>query len=97
MAKLARRALDHEGESDGHEELTADFVHRWVEVPSGRMKLQEFPLTPDYFLDPQIGDQVVQSYRHWRVTGQLQLRSGPAAGGDRSPQELRRLIRRQSR
>ena len=35
------------------------------------MELQEFPLTPEYFLDPQIGDQVVQSYRHWRVTGQL--------------------------
>lgn len=71
MAKLARRALDHGGESDSHEELTTDCVHRWVETPSGRMKLQELPLTPEYFLDPQIGDQVVQSYRHWRVTGQL--------------------------
>jgi Uma2 family endonuclease len=71
MAKLARRAPDHGGESDSHEELTTDFVHRWVELPSGRMELEEFPLTPEYFLDPQIGDQVVQSYRHWRVIGQL--------------------------
>ncbi|HEY0552666.1 MAG TPA: Uma2 family endonuclease [Thermoanaerobaculia bacterium] len=28
-------------------------------------------MTPEYFLDPKIGDQVVQSYRHWRVTSQL--------------------------
>ena len=62
MAKLARREGD---ESDLGEELTTDFVHRWVELPSGRMELQEFPLTPEYFLDPQIGDQVVQSFRHW--------------------------------
>jgi Uma2 family endonuclease len=71
MAKPARRAPDHGGEPDSREELTTDFVHRWVELPSGRMELQEFPLTPEYFLDPQIGDQVVQSYRHWRVTGQI--------------------------
>jgi Uma2 family endonuclease len=62
MARLARREGD---ESDLDEELTTDFVHRWVELPSGKMELQEFPLTPEYFLDPQIGDQVVQSFRHW--------------------------------
>jgi Uma2 family endonuclease len=71
MAKPARREPEQGGESDHTEELTTDFVHRWVELPSGRMELQEFPLTPEYFLDPQIGDQVVQSYRHWRVTGQI--------------------------
>lgn len=71
MAKPARRAPDHGDDSLRHEELTTDFVHRWVELPSGRMELQELPLTPEYFLHPQIGDQVVQSYRHWRVTGQI--------------------------
>jgi Uma2 family endonuclease len=71
MAKPARRETEPGGESDHAEELTTDFVHRWVKLPSGRMELQEFPLTPEYFLDPQIGDQVVQSYRHWRMTGQL--------------------------
>lgn len=65
MAKPARREGD---ESDLGEELTTDFVHRWVELPSGRMELQELPLTPEYFLDPQIGDQVVQSFRHWDQT-----------------------------
>ncbi|MFL6196280.1 MAG: Uma2 family endonuclease [Thermoanaerobaculia bacterium] len=57
--------------TESSEELTTDFVHRWVELPNGRMELQEFPLTPEYFLDPQIGDQVVQSFRHWRVTSRL--------------------------
>jgi colicin import membrane protein len=71
MAKAARRTPDHAGEPDGYRELETDFVHRWVKSPGGRMELQEFPLTPEYFLDPQIGDQVVQSYRHWRVTGQI--------------------------
>jgi Uma2 family endonuclease len=68
MAKPARREGD---ESDLSQELTTDFVHRWVKLPSGRMELQEFPLTPEYFLDPQIGDQVVQSFRHWDQTRRL--------------------------
>jgi Uma2 family endonuclease len=71
MAKPARREPEPGGESNLTEELTTDFVHRWVELPSGRMEFQELPLTPEYFLDPKIGDQVVQSYRHWRVTSQL--------------------------
>jgi Uma2 family endonuclease len=70
MAKPARTP-DHGDEPEDSRELETDFVHRWVKSPSGRMELQEFPLTPEYFLDPQIGDQLVQSYRHWRVTGQI--------------------------
>ncbi len=70
MAKPARTP-DHGEEPNDSGELETDFVHRWVKSASGRMELQEFPLTPEYFLDPQIGDQVVQSYRHWRVTGQI--------------------------
>jgi Uma2 family endonuclease len=70
MAKPARTP-DHGDEPKDSGELETDFVHRWVKSPGGCMELQEFPLTPEYFLDPQIGDQVVQSYRHWRVTGQI--------------------------
>lgn len=69
MAKLARTS-DH-GEPEDYRGLETDFVNRWVELPSGEMELQEFPLTPEYFLDPQIGDQVIQSFPHWRVTHQL--------------------------
>ncbi|MEO6191853.1 MAG: Uma2 family endonuclease [Thermoanaerobaculia bacterium] len=70
MAKPARTP-GHGDEPDDSGELETDFVHRWVKSAGGQMELQEFPLTPEYFLDPQIGDQVVQSYRHWRVTGQI--------------------------
>ena len=62
---MAKPATREGGESELIEELTTDFVHRWVELPDGRRELQEFPLTPEYFLDPQIGDQVVQSFLHW--------------------------------
>jgi Uma2 family endonuclease len=44
------------------------WVHRWVDGPDGRRELQETHLTPEYFLDPQIGDQMVQGSLHAAVT-----------------------------
>jgi Uma2 family endonuclease len=37
---------------------------RYVELPDGRMELQETPLTPEDFLDPQVGDTMVQGRPH---------------------------------
>jgi Uma2 family endonuclease len=44
------------------------WVHRWVDGPDGRRELRETHLTPEYFLDPQIGDQMVQGSLHAAVT-----------------------------
>ncbi|HEX3129768.1 MAG TPA: Uma2 family endonuclease [Thermoanaerobaculia bacterium] len=37
---------------------------RYVEGPDGRMELREMPLTPEEFLDPQVGDTMVQGRQH---------------------------------
>lgn len=37
---------------------------RYVERPDGRMELRETPLTPEDFLDPQVGDTMVQGRQH---------------------------------
>lgn len=42
---------------------------RWISVrlPDGRLVDQEIPLTPDDLLDPQPGDQVTQSDKHFEL------------------------------
>jgi Uma2 family endonuclease len=37
---------------------------RWVERPDGQMEQVELPLTPELFLNPQVGDQIMQGERH---------------------------------
>lgn len=37
---------------------------RYVEMPDGSLEQQEIPLTPEEFLDPQIGDTMVQGRLH---------------------------------
>ncbi|HEX3128290.1 MAG TPA: Uma2 family endonuclease [Thermoanaerobaculia bacterium] len=37
---------------------------RYVEMPDGSLEIQEMPLTPEEFLDPQIGDTMVQGRHH---------------------------------
>lgn len=37
---------------------------RYVEGRDGRMELRETPLTPEDFLDPQVGDTMVQGRKH---------------------------------
>jgi hypothetical protein len=39
-------------------------LQRWVEGPGGRMELVEMPLTPELFLNPQVGDHMTQGTRH---------------------------------
>ena len=39
MAKPARRETEPGGEADQAEELTTDFVHRWVELPARTVRM----------------------------------------------------------
>jgi Uma2 family endonuclease len=56
---------------------------RWVEAPGGKRKQVEMPLTPELFLNPQVGDQMAQGRRHAdtarEITGLLEhfFRSAP--------------------
>jgi len=44
---------------------------RWVERPGGRMEQVELPLTPERFLNPQVGDQMSQGRRHGVTAAEL--------------------------
>ncbi|HEY4564789.1 MAG TPA: Uma2 family endonuclease [Thermoanaerobaculia bacterium] len=46
---------------------------RWISVrlPDGRIVDEQIPLTPDDLLDPQPGDQVTQSDKHFELVGWL--------------------------
>jgi Uma2 family endonuclease len=60
MAEPVRKTLFHEPE----ETDDAPVVQRWRARPDGSVELLEFPLTPEYFLDPRIGDKMVQGGPH---------------------------------
>jgi Uma2 family endonuclease len=49
---------------DDPDEWTSTLL-RYVEGPDGRMELRETPLTPEDFLDPQVGDTMVQGKQHF--------------------------------
>ena len=46
---------------------------RWISVrlPDGRLVDEQIPLTPDDLLDPQLGDQVTQSDKHFELVSWL--------------------------
>jgi Uma2 family endonuclease len=46
---------------------------RWISVrlPDGRIVDEQIPLTPDDLLDPQLGDQVTQSDKHFELVNWL--------------------------
>lgn len=46
-------------------------LQRWVEGPGGRMELVEVPLTPELFLNPQVGDKMTQGKRHGDTVHQI--------------------------
>lgn len=56
--------------SETPEEEPCTFV-RWVQGPDGRFEPRVFPLTPEDFLDPQIGDTMVQGNPHAIATSEL--------------------------
>jgi Uma2 family endonuclease len=51
-----------EGEPSGQ-----SILQRWAARPDGRLELVELPLTPELFLDPQLGDKMVQGWLHIRT------------------------------
>lgn len=64
MAEPAKKPPDYGSDSEPFDDEGCDVVQRWVPGPGGRMELREFPLTPEYFLDPVHGDKVVQHPLH---------------------------------
>lgn len=46
-------------------------LERWVERPDGRMELVSMPLTPELFLNPQVGDHMTQGKRHGDTARQI--------------------------
>jgi Uma2 family endonuclease len=50
-------------ETQTEEEVPSTFV-RWVRGADGRFEPRSFPLTPEAFLDPRVGDTMVQGYSH---------------------------------
>lgn len=65
MAEPARRAP-----APRDSELSSDDPYRYgwgvrrVRLPDGRVEVREVPLTPEDFLDPQVGDQLTQNSFH---------------------------------
>ena len=71
MGEPARK-LPTGGSVTGHrapdgEPSGINVLQRWVERADGRMELLELPLTPELFLDPQLGDKMVQGFPHVRI------------------------------
>lgn len=72
MAEPARRAP-----APRDSELSSDDPYRYgwgvrrVRLPDGRVEVREVPLTPEDFLDPQVGDQLTQNYWHGVYVAQL--------------------------
>jgi Uma2 family endonuclease len=60
---MAEPVRTHTGFVRMPEEWTNTLL-RYVEGPDGELELREIPLTPEEFLDPQIGDTMVQGNPH---------------------------------
>jgi len=68
MARPAEQMPIGEPQTDSADEST---LLRWSERPGGRLELVELPLTPELFLDPQIGDTMVQGNWHEKTGREL--------------------------
>jgi Uma2 family endonuclease len=67
MAEPVRKPMD----LDLLDEEPGMTLERWVERPDGRMELVEMPLTPELFLNPQVGDHMTQGKRHGDTARQI--------------------------
>src|SRR6187549_120406 len=67
MAEPVRKPM----EPDLLDEEPGITLQRWVEGPGGRMELVEMPLTPELFLNPQVGDKMTQGKRHGETVHQI--------------------------
>ncbi len=48
-------------------------VQRWVEGPGGELELLELPLTPELFLNPELGDKRTQGEWHDLTGGEISV------------------------
>ncbi|HEX3125937.1 MAG TPA: Uma2 family endonuclease [Thermoanaerobaculia bacterium] len=60
MAEPVRKPI----EPDLLDEEPGITLERWVEGPDGRMRLVVMPLTPELFLNPEVGDKMTQGTTH---------------------------------
>jgi Uma2 family endonuclease len=67
MAEPVRVTADHEA-PDEEPGIT---LSRWVERPGGRLEQVAMPLTPERFLNTQLGDQMGQGKRHADTARQI--------------------------
>jgi Uma2 family endonuclease len=68
MAEPVRKPTSSELLDDEEPGIT---LQRWVERPGGRIELVEMPLTPELFLNPQVGDHMTQGTRHGNTARQI--------------------------
>jgi Uma2 family endonuclease len=68
MAEPAWKTLTGTPENEVSEEPS---LLRWVKRPDGRRELLELPLTRELFLDPQLGDTMVQGEWHDITAGEI--------------------------
>jgi Uma2 family endonuclease len=74
MAEPIRKTADRLPERPDHElpdEEPGITLLRWVERPGGKMEQVQMPLTPELFLNPQVGDQMTQGKRHGDTARQI--------------------------
>jgi Uma2 family endonuclease len=67
MAEPVRKPI----ETDLLDEEPGIILQRWVERPGGRMELVSMPLTPELFLNPRVGDKIMQGKRHLDTARQI--------------------------
>jgi Uma2 family endonuclease len=72
MAEPAWKTLTGTPEHEASEEVPEEpTLLRWVGRPDGRRELLELPLTRELFLDPQLGDTMVQGEWHDITAGEI--------------------------
>ena len=67
MAEPVRKIAPPRQETLLDDEEPGITLLRWVQGPGGEMKQVEMRLTPEIFLNPQFGDQIMYGERHSRI------------------------------
>jgi Uma2 family endonuclease len=67
MAEPVRKIAPSQQETLLDDEEPGITLLRWVKGPGGTMKQVEMRLTPEIFLNPQFGDQIMFGERHSRI------------------------------
>jgi Uma2 family endonuclease len=71
MAEPARKTPPAHRALNAPDDEPGILLQRWVARPGGALELVEMPLTPELFLDPQLGDKWMQGHRHFKTMHEL--------------------------